>query len=220
MKKTYIVDVYEDYVGSGLVIKRKAYILDLLNNKFYFTRDYKTSKKIETHFNEEENYKIVDIIDGELFTAEIKKLFEEYELKEYEQVFKVLNLKEEDKETYFSFWKNYHNYLNINVISILNELNDFEKLRKSPYSSSFYNSSDIDWDYKPEGSLRLSDHWNFRTSRNDYQDCHCQLKETTAQIYNSWMLCKYKNGKYEVLKYFGGKPQTKEEEDFINSIKD
>ena len=32
---------------------------------------------------------------------------------------------------------------------------------KSPYSASYYNSTDIDWNYKPHQSARLSDHWNF-----------------------------------------------------------
>ena len=34
---------------------------------------------------------------------------------------------------------------------------------KSPYSNSFYDSKNISWSHKPEGSLRVSDHWNFNT---------------------------------------------------------
>ena len=40
---------------------------------------------------------------------------------------------------------------------VLEEINKFEYINKSPYSSTYYNVPKITWDYKPEGSLRISD---------------------------------------------------------------
>lgn len=34
---------------------------------------------------------------------------------------------------------------------------------RSPYSRSYYNSGSKRWDHTPEGCLRVSDHWNFRS---------------------------------------------------------
>ena len=47
---------------------------------------------------------------------------------------------------------------------VLEEINKFKHINKSPYSSSYYNVQGITWDYKPEGSLRISDHWNFTSN--------------------------------------------------------
>lgn len=68
---------------------------------------------------------------------------------------------------------------------------------KSPYSNSFYNSKEIGWNSKPEGSLRISDHWNF----NSLGDVHCKLKNyNEEEPYERWLLCKYSNGEYEIIK--------------------
>ena len=40
---------------------------------------------------------------------------------------------------------------------VLEEINKFEYINKSPYSLTYYNVPEITWDYKPEGSLRISD---------------------------------------------------------------
>lgn len=82
---------------------------------------------------------------------------------------------------------------------VIEEINKFEKIVKSPYSDTYYNTSDISWDYKPEGSLRISDHWNFKSR----DEVHCQLYHTQEYIEEYWILAKYINGKYHVLKEFG-----------------
>lgn len=82
---------------------------------------------------------------------------------------------------------------------VLDEINKFEHINKSPYSNSFYNVPGVTWDYKPEGSLRISDHWNF-TSKDKK---HCILDSTEELIENNWLLAKYTEGKYHVLKAFG-----------------
>jgi len=83
---------------------------------------------------------------------------------------------------------------------VLEEINKFEYINKSPYSLTYYNVPEITWDYKPEGSLRISDHWNF-VSRGTK---HCLLAHTEEVIQNNWILAKYIDGKYQILKKFGG----------------
>lgn len=80
---------------------------------------------------------------------------------------------------------------------LLLEISHWNEIRKSPFSDSFYNAT-VGWDYKPDGSLRISDHWNF-TSRGKL---HCQ---TTTEIKNNlWALARFDAsvGKYHILKTF------------------
>lgn len=67
---------------------------------------------------------------------------------------------------------------------------------QSPYSESFYSAEGITWDYKPEGSLRLSDHWNFMSKGK----VHCAT--TNPNFKQGWAVGKYKDGKYEIVKVF------------------
>ncbi|MGL5243627.1 MAG: hypothetical protein ACRC7R_00410, partial [Sarcina sp.] len=82
---------------------------------------------------------------------------------------------------------------------VLDEIKKFDYVNKSPYSSSYYNVPGITWEYKPEGSLRISDHWNFIS----HNEKHCILAHTDKKVDNYWMLAKYIKGKYFVLKEFG-----------------
>lgn len=77
------------------------------------------------------------------------------------------------------------------------EIKSWEIINKSPYSNSFYNSEHIDWGYKPEGSLRLSDHWNFGEDIK-----HCRLNTTSEYISGTWILARYENGIYVEIKRF------------------
>lgn len=88
---------------------------------------------------------------------------------------------------------------NITPKEVLEEINKFEHINKSPYSSTYYNVPEITWDYKPEGSLRISDHWNFVS----HGAKHCLLAHTEEVIQNNWILAKYIGGKYHILKEFG-----------------
>ena len=68
-----------------------------------------------------------------------------------------------------------------------------ENWSKSPYSRSYYDSQNIGWGYKPEGSIRVSDHWNFG------EDCeHCP----TAEPVDGWAVCRYENGIYHLIQKF------------------
>ena len=84
---------------------------------------------------------------------------------------------------------------------IINEMKKWDVIYKSPYGSSFYNTTDIDWNYKPDGSLRVSNHWNFSTNRTKLTGrLHCK---TNKKVVNNlkYTLAKYrlKNDKYDVL---------------------
>lgn len=81
--------------------------------------------------------------------------------------------------------------------SVLEEIYKFDVINKSPYSNSYYNSNNIGWDSKPEGSLRLSDHWNFESNG----EVHCKLDSTEEYIQKT-LLCEYHNGYYHVIKNF------------------
>ncbi len=82
---------------------------------------------------------------------------------------------------------------------VLDEINKFEYINKSPYSLSYYNVPGVSWDYKPEGSLRISDHWNFVSNGNK----HCLLADAEEEIQNNWILAKYIDGQYHILKELG-----------------
>lgn len=77
-------------------------------------------------------------------------------------------------------------------------LNNYKigKWSKSPYSNSFYNANNISWGYKPEGSLRISDHWNFESM----VEKHCVTDN--PNFTEGWAICKYSKGVYHVIKKF------------------
>lgn len=108
---------------------------------------------------------------------------------------KVLNLVRYSKkyEQLLSIYERIYNEEKRN--EILKTLITFKKINKSPYSNSFYDSDNIDWDSKPEGSLRLSDHWNFYS----WGEQHCCL-DCTDEYTQKWLLCQYQNGVYHVVK--------------------
>lgn len=81
--------------------------------------------------------------------------------------------------------------------TVVDEISLWKTINKSPYSNSFYNAINIGWNYKPEGSLRISDHWNFQSKG----ETHCKIKGTTEYI-EGWKMCRYENGEYVILKEF------------------
>lgn len=96
--------------------------------------------------------------------------------------------KEEFKNVYMENFK-------MSFVGIIYDIvKDWNVINKSPYSLSLYNSNDIDWNSKPEGSLRISNHWNF-TSINEK---HCLMEDETKN--NKWLLCEYRNGIYHIIK--------------------
>lgn len=83
-----------------------------------------------------------------------------------------------------------------NIIDIMSE---WDVIYKSPYSKSFYSSVDISWSYKPDGSFRVSDHWNFKSSRDGR--IHCKTdKEVPPNNNSHFSVGKYNRSKnlYEI----------------------
>ena len=79
------------------------------------------------------------------------------------------------------------------------EITKWKTVSASPYnSSSYYNTDGISWGSKPEGSLRISDHWNFESKGKN----HCKLKGIKGYQQDRWIMGKYKNGQYEIIKEF------------------
>lgn len=76
-----------------------------------------------------------------------------------------------------------------------------EANNKSPYNGettgSFYDCDDKSWDYTPDGSIRVSDHWNFY-SRGKY---HCLTDIPNERIEGKWVTARYNaaTGLYHVI---------------------
>lgn len=74
---------------------------------------------------------------------------------------------------------------------IIEQMKTWENIYKSPYSNSFYNTTEVNWGEKPNGSLRVSDHWNFSTRKTKLTGrLHCK---TNKNVLNN---SKYTIGKY------------------------
>lgn len=137
-----------------------------------------------------------------------KKNSGDWESRSYEQFGNKLQLIKDSKalESYNGLTGDYKKNLKILRKCGCSEMNaeEYEAMKyveenwtkewsQSPYSNSFYNSKNIDWGYKPEGSLRVSDHWNFGDNGE-----HCP----TAEPVNGWAVCQFRNGKYHLIKNF------------------
>lgn len=92
-------------------------------------------------------------------------------------------------------------------IKFLEAVIEYKCYNKSPYSNSFYNAK-VDWDNKPEGSIRISDHWSFTTYHDDRIHCQLNLKSSENLSFNyeedeidiqEDLVCKFENGRYNVI---------------------
>lgn len=69
-------------------------------------------------------------------------------------------------------------------------------ISKSPYSESFYahkEDESIDWGSKPNGSYRMSDHWNWTDASGEL---HCKTLDSADY---GLCICKYESGYYTKL---------------------
>lgn len=99
---------------------------------------------------------------------------------------------------------------------IIQEMKNWKIIHKSPYSNSFYNTKDISWVHKPDGSLRVSDHWNFV---DKYGVMHCKT-DRHVECKHRLTIGRFdaKTGKYRILKSVlrpSGKQRLKLINDFI-----
>ena len=90
---------------------------------------------------------------------------------------------------------------------IIKILDTWKIVSQSPYSYSFYNSDFIDWNYKPDKSLRISNHWNFVSEG----EIHCA---TDCGTKNGWYVGKYnaKTKKYKLLRPVFTKKELEKEQ--------
>lgn len=88
-------------------------------------------------------------------------------------------------------------------------MKDWEVIFKSPYSNSFYSSTDVSWDRKPDGCFRVSDHWNFYA--NDKMHCQTDSKVLNTSHVSIGQYNK-KLGIYKILKSVHSIP-------FLNKLK-
>lgn len=80
---------------------------------------------------------------------------------------------------------------------LIDDMLKMDTVNSSPYSASFYNDWDISWGHKPQGSLRVSDHWNFPSQGKT----HARIKDN-PDFKQGWALGQYDNGLYNILKYY------------------
>ena len=86
----------------------------------------------------------------------------------------------------------------LNFINLLDFVEEKENFiwSKSPYSNSYYyhdKDTVIEWSVKPEGSLRIADHWNWE------QGVHCPVKNAGEKTINELQLAIFKNNYYEFI---------------------
>jgi len=100
------------------------------------------------------------------------------------------------KESEIIEWENLDKYGIPEKIKMM--MKDWSVIQKSPYSDSFYSSTDIGWSHKPEGSYRVSDHWNFTTNRDGKSVKHC-ITDKSVPTTSHITIAQYKNGIYHVI---------------------
>lgn len=100
------------------------------------------------------------------------------------------------KENEIIEWENLDKYGIPEKIKMM--MKDWPVIQKSPYSDSFYSSTDIGWSHKPEGSYRVSDHWNFTTNRDGKSVKHC-ITDKSVPTTSHITIAQYKNGIYHVI---------------------
>ncbi len=82
------------------------------------------------------------------------------------------------------------------------ELRDYilswNKIVKSPYSDSYYDTDGKTWTHTPDDSMRVSDHWNFTT--NSVINCPTDIQVPTKK----WAIGKFDktDGLYHILKIY------------------
>lgn len=80
---------------------------------------------------------------------------------------------------------------------MIDEIISWEIKCKSPFSHSYYNvtAGEKTWDFTPLGSLRLSDHWNFKA----HGRIHCPTDREVENNRN-WTLAQWDGDQYVILR--------------------
>lgn len=72
-------------------------------------------------------------------------------------------------------------------------MSKWDIIYKSPYGKSFYSESNISWSHKPDRSYRVSDHWNFKSSRDSVTHCKTDIKVPDNTHYSIGIYDRSKN---------------------------
>jgi len=207
------------FVGSDVGVWRTV------GGRKIFRQDLKDAMKESGKFQKKINRKEISIEDIRNIKKEYEKIISEYE--EKSNLYFNSN-KKEDEENFDSLIKErdlkinamlkektgiendndlkkykdifYRNKMLGVPLEASFEISKFKIINQSPYSQSYYNSNDISWGSKPEGSIRISDHWNFTSYGG--KEIHCELKGIKGYQENRWIMAKYCKGKYEIIKEF------------------
>jgi hypothetical protein len=113
---------------------------------------------------------------------------------------------------------------------VINEIKKWQTIQQSPYSFSYYSEKGKGWGTTPDGTIRVSDHWNFKTDdhrrvawqkpcEDDVEEGFNGFNEKYENVYEYvegglhektnvpvekgwWTVAKYseKAGEYEVIK--------------------
>ncbi len=73
----------------------------------------------------------------------------------------------------------------------------WDKKKKSPYNNTSWYNDTKDWGQTVEGSIRVSDHWNFFAK----DEWHCKTKQD-IHTNDFWCVGVYNNGIYDIIKKY------------------
>ncbi|HEM3492593.1 TPA: hypothetical protein U1B14_002019 [Streptococcus suis] len=139
-----------------------------------------------------EEIKVLPTKNGEINTNILQKIAENHE-----HISKFIDLFECDGK--LRIYSDQESKLNAFIWIAKNWTDEWST---SPFSYSFYSSKNIEWGHKPEGSLRVADHWNFNTCEEREHGIlngqHCR----TAEPVDGWAVCKFENGLYHLIEKF------------------
>ena len=80
------------------------------------------------------------------------------------------------------------------------EVRSWEYVVRSPYSTSFYSTQEKRWSVTPEGCYRVSNHWNYQTSRQKAGDKVSCPTDVAVSNGSTWTLAQFEQGLWRVKK--------------------
>lgn len=190
--KVYSIEELRDYIEKSI-----TYFSDS-QNLYYFQYYKKIRRKRTVRTIKNENELVWEKLKD--YCTEINKPFYKIDVVvAKKQICKALEdiFFDKDKEIAKKRIEELQKYL-IFVNKFI-EIKENKRLEcsKSPYSMSFYlhkNGEIIDWDFKPEGSYRLADHWNFFS----HDKFHCISDEIKNKELAIGIYCDGKYKKVEI----------------------
>jgi hypothetical protein len=104
----------------------------------------------------------------------------------------------------------------------LEEIITWKNVHKSPCSYSFY-SNTKEWNHTEEGTIRISDHWNFIAERHAKRTGDCRIHAVTdipVLPHGNWYKGVYSDSKkcFNIIEYYGEKKKLTK--DIIRKLKD